>query len=57
MNIEFTQQQLQILNTALIELPYRVAAPLIDHINHQIKRQQDLAFDERREKAEKHMAY
>jgi hypothetical protein len=49
MNIEFTQQQLQILNTAIIELPYRVAAPFIDHINHQVKRQQDLEVDKRGE--------
>jgi hypothetical protein len=52
MKIEFNEQQLGILNAALVELPYRVAAPLIAHINQQIQEQRALEFDERREKAE-----
>ncbi len=52
MKIEFNEQQLSILNAALVELPYRMSAPLIAHINQQIKEQQMLEFDERREKAE-----
>jgi hypothetical protein len=53
MKIEFNEQQLQVLSAALVELPYRMSAPLITHINQQIKEQQDLEFDERREKAQK----
>ena len=37
--LSFTQEQLQILNTALLEVPYRLAAPLIASINSQIQRQ------------------
>jgi hypothetical protein len=37
--LTFTQEQLQILNAALMEIPYRVAAPLISSINSQIKDQ------------------
>jgi len=54
MKIEFNEQQLQVLSAALVELPYRMSAPLISHINQQIKEQQALKFDERREKAENH---
>jgi hypothetical protein len=37
--LTFTQEQLQVLNAALGEVPYRVAAPLIASINSQIQRQ------------------
>jgi hypothetical protein len=47
MKIEFNEQQLQVLNAALVELPYRMAAPLINHINQQIKEQQALEIDSR----------
>ena len=53
MKIEFNEQQLSILNAAIVELPYRISAPLIAHINQQIKEQQALEFDIRREKAQK----
>jgi hypothetical protein len=39
--IEFNEQQLQVLNAALVEIPYRMAAPLIQHINQQIQEQQN----------------
>jgi hypothetical protein len=39
MKIELNEQQLQVLNAALVEIPYRVAAPLIQHINQQIQEQ------------------
>lgn len=39
MKIEFNEQQLGILNSALVEIPYRIAAPLISHINQQIQEQ------------------
>lgn len=54
MKIEFNEQQLQVLNAAIVELPYRMSAPLIAHINQQIKEQQALEFDARREESEKH---
>jgi len=41
MKIEFNEQQLGILNAALVELPYRISAPLINHINQQIQEQQN----------------
>lgn len=37
--LTFTQEQLQVLNAALMEIPYRAAAPLISSINSQIKDQ------------------
>ncbi len=36
--IEFSTQQLSTLNAALVELPYRQAAPLIAHINAEIQK-------------------
>jgi hypothetical protein len=54
MKIELNEQQLQVLNAALVELPYRMAAPLINHINQQIKEQQALEFDARHETSENH---
>lgn len=52
MKIEFNEQQLEVLNAALVELPFRVSAPLINHINQQIQEQRALEFDARREKAQ-----
>jgi len=43
--LTFTQEQLQVLNAALGEIPYRVAAPLIASINTQIQRQFDCEDD------------
>jgi hypothetical protein len=37
--LTFTQEQLQVLNGALGDVPYRMAAPLIASINSQIQRQ------------------
>jgi hypothetical protein len=39
--LTFTQDQLKVLNDGLVELPFRMAAPLIQHINSQIQRQFD----------------
>lgn len=47
MKIEFNEQQLGILNVALAEIPYRMAAPLIAHINQQIQEQLKLESDGR----------
>ena len=52
MKLEFNEQQLQVLNAALVELPFRISAPLINHINHQIQEQRALEFDERRDNAQ-----
>lgn len=38
--IEFNHQHLSIISDALINLPYRVSAPIIDEINRQIIEQQ-----------------
>jgi hypothetical protein len=39
--INFTQQQLQIINTALGEIPHKFAGPLIQEINEQLKAQME----------------
>ena len=39
--IRFSENDLQVLSAALVELPYRMAAPLIDKINKQIETQQE----------------
>ena len=44
--LSFTQDQLQFLNVALLEVPYKLAAPLISSINSQIQRQFDARKDE-----------
>lgn len=44
--IEFSPQQIATLNNALIERPYKEAAPLIAHINAEIQRNFDAAKDE-----------
>jgi len=41
--IEFSQQQLMVLRSALGEISFKHAAPIIQHIDSQIQR----AFDER----------
>lgn len=43
MKLDLTQEQMQIIGAALAELPYRVAAPVIDEINRQIAAQQQEA--------------
>ena len=40
-NISLTKEQLNIVNLALMEVPYRLAAPLIQEINTQIQNQLD----------------
>ena len=46
LNLSFTQEQLSIINAALMEAPFRIAAPLIQDINLQIQRQFDLAKED-----------
>lgn len=38
--LELTEQDLQILSAALGEIPFKLAAPLIDKLNKQIAEQQ-----------------
>jgi hypothetical protein len=47
MKIQFNEQQLQVLNAALVELPYRMSAPLIAHINQQIQEAHNKAVDDK----------
>lgn len=42
MQIDFTLEQIQILDKAIQQLPYYVAAPLIAHINKQIAQQKQI---------------
>ena len=42
MQIDFTLDQLGILDRAVQQLPYAIAAPLIHHINEQIAQQQKI---------------
>lgn len=45
-NLAFNEHQLQVIDAALLEMPYRIAAPLIAHINTQIQRQFDQRADD-----------
>ena len=38
--LELTEQDLQILSAALGEIPFKIAAPLVDKLNKQITEQQ-----------------
>ena len=40
--LEFNSQSLSVISDALLNMPYRVAAPVIDDINEQILRQQQI---------------
>jgi hypothetical protein len=46
MKIEFTIEQLGVVDRALQQIPYYLAAPLIADINKQIQQQFDLAKDD-----------
>lgn len=37
--LTFTTQDLDILSKSLVELPFKIAAPIIDNINKQIQEQ------------------
>lgn len=41
----FSQDQLNVLNQALVDLPFKTAAPLIQHINAQLQRQFEASID------------
>ncbi len=40
--IELTEQDLQVLNIALGEIPFKIAAPLVEKLNKQIVEQQKI---------------
>lgn len=42
MQIDFTFEQLSILDKAIQQLPYYLAAPLVKHINDQLAAQQKI---------------
>lgn len=43
--LTFTEQQLLVLNQALQDLPFKMAAPLFDAINKQIQEQEQVEAD------------
>jgi len=43
MKIELNEKQLKVLNDALIELPFKIAAPIINHINNEINKNIELS--------------
>ena len=45
MKIDFTNEQLQVLNAAIVEMPFRVAQPLITHINSEIQKRHNEVVD------------
>lgn len=45
--IEFTENQLAVLNEALINIPYKHSAPIIQHINLEIQKCFDRNVDSR----------
>jgi hypothetical protein len=40
--LELTEQDIQILSAALGEIPFKLAAPLVDKLNKQIAEQQKI---------------
>ena len=45
--IELNEQQLSVLNVALIEMPFKIAAPIIMHINAEIQKVFDKSIDDK----------
>lgn len=45
-NITLSHEQLDILSKVIVELPYKVAAPMIEHINKEIQKNFDKRVDE-----------
>ena len=41
--IKITEQDICVLSDALVELPYKIVAPLIDKLNRQIAEQQKVS--------------
>lgn len=49
--LQFNEAQMQLLNEAIIELPFKKAHPLIAHINTEIQKSFDAAADDRNERS------
>lgn len=45
-NLNMSEQDIETIGAALVEFPYRAAAPVIDRINAQLKDIQDRAREE-----------
>jgi hypothetical protein len=45
-NISFTSEQLQIISEGLVNLPFKISAPLISYINLEIQKQFDASRSE-----------
>lgn len=41
--LKFTDAEMQVITGALVELPFKVAAPLINNINAQVRASMDVA--------------
>ena len=51
--VKITEQDIVVLSAALVELPYKVSAPLIERLNMQIAEQADKNSDAEKAKEEK----
>jgi hypothetical protein len=49
MKIDFNHEQLKVLNDAIVQLPFYIAKPLINHINSEIQKRHNEAVDARDE--------
>jgi hypothetical protein len=47
--INFNEEQLKVINSALMSAPYGAAAPVIAHINSEITRLYNEQYDKQRE--------
>ena len=43
--LKFTDEQMNILQSALVEMPFKVVSPMINDINKQIKEQKEEGKD------------
>ena len=51
-NVVFSEEDFQILSAALVELPFKLVAPLIQKINQQVAEQQKKTTDATRKTTE-----
>ncbi len=51
--INFTEAQLQVLTAAIVEMPFKLASPLVSHINSEIQKQLDAKSKDAAPKAAK----
>lgn len=53
MIIKFNEEMLKVVNSALIQLPYRISAPVISEINRQIQAIRESEIDANKEEGGK----